>query len=105
MDPSYTIARWSFNLNFRYFGKQYINKTNTLFFNGWWESFGGVSYKLNKNVDLAVNVVNLFNQTGAKGEIGSADLVTDITPYKNYVMTGSYIRPFEVAATATIKFK
>ena len=104
LDPSYTIDRWSFNLNFRYFGKQYINKTNTLFFNGWWESFGGVSYKLNKNVDLAVNVVNLFNQTGAKGEIGSADLVTDITPYKNYVMTGSYIRPFEVAATATIKF-
>lgn len=104
IDPSYTIDRWRFNLNFRYFGKQYINKTNTLYFNGWWESFGGVSYKLNKNVDLAVNVVNLFNQLGAKGDIGSADLVTDTTPYKNYVMTGSYIRPFEVAATATIKF-
>jgi len=104
LDPSYTIDRWRFNLNFRYFSKQYINKTNTLYFNGWWESFGGVSYRLNDNVDLAVNVVNLFNQLGAKGDIGAADLVTDTTPYNNYVMTGSYIRPFEVSATATIKF-
>ena len=63
-----------------------------------------MSYRLNDNVDLAVNVVNLFNQLGAKGDIGAADLVTDTTPYNNYVMTGSYIRPFEVSATATIKF-
>lgn len=104
LDQSYAVDKWRFNLNFRYFSKQYINKTNTLFFNGWWESFGGVSYQLNKQVGLAVNVVNLFNQTGAKGDIGAADLVTDKTPYINYIMAGSYIRPFEVSATATIKF-
>jgi hypothetical protein len=77
LDPSYSIDKWRFNLNFRYFGKQYINKTNTLYFNGWWESFGSIQYKLNHTVDLAVNVTNLFNQLGAKGEIGAADLVTD----------------------------
>ncbi|MGI6231372.1 MAG: 2,6-beta-D-fructofuranosidase [Prevotella sp.] len=104
LDPSYTIDRWRFNLNFRYFSKQYINKTNTLYFNGWWESFGSVNYHLNDNVDLGMNITNLFNQLGAKGEIGAADLVTDTTPYQNYVMAGSYIRPFEVAFSATIKF-
>lgn len=104
LDPSYTIGKFGFNLNFRYFSKQYINKTNTLYFNGWWESFGSIQYHMNKNIDLGVNVTNLFNQLGAKGEIGAADLVTDTTPYKNYVMTGSYIRPFEIAATATVRF-
>ncbi len=104
LDPSYQIGNWRFNLNFRYFSKQYINKTNTLYFNGWWESFGSVQYKLNKNIDFSINVTNLFNQLGAKGDIGAADLVTDTTPYKNYIMTGSYIRPFEVAGAVTIRF-
>lgn len=104
LDPSYEIGKFRFNLNFRYFSKQYINKTNTLYFNGWWESFGSIQYHMNKNIDFSLNVTNLFNQLGAKGSIGAADLVTDTTPYKNYVMTGSYIRPFEIGATATIRF-
>lgn len=104
LDPSYMVGKFRFNLNFRYFSKQYINKTNTLYFNGWWESFGSIQYHMNRNIDLSLNVTNLFNQLGAKGLIGSADLVTDTTPYKNYVMTGSYIRPFEIGATATIRF-
>lgn len=104
LDPSYAIDKWRFNLNFRYFSEQYINKTNTLSFNGWWESFGSASYQLNSNVNLSVNMVNLFNQTGAKGDIGAADLITDTTPYTNYIMAGSYIRPFEVSATINIKF-
>lgn len=104
LDPSYHIGKFRFNLNFRYFSKQYINKTNTLYFNGWWESFGSVQYHMNRNIDFAVNVTNLFNQLGAKGNIGAADLVTDVSQYKNYVMTGSYIRPFEISASATIRF-
>lgn len=104
LDPSYELGKFRFNLNFRYFSKEYINKTNTLYFNGWWESFGSIQYHMNKNIDLGLNVTNLFNQLGAKGDIMAADLVTDTTPYKNYVMTGSYIRPFEIGCTATIRF-
>lgn len=104
LDPSYQTGKWRFGMNFRYFGKQYINKTNTLYFNGWWESFANISYALNKNVSFGLNITNLFNQRGAKGDIGAADLVTDVTPYHNYVMSGSYIRPFEVALTTSIKF-
>lgn len=104
LDPSYTIDKWRFWLSFRYQSKQYINKSNSLYFNGRWETFGGINYTLNKHVDFALNVVNILNQKGASGSIGAADLVTDPTPYKNYVMSGSYIRPFEVGLSTTIKF-
>lgn len=104
LDPSYSFNKFRFWLSFRYFSKQYINKTNTLYFNGHWESFGGINYMMNKKVNFALNVVNLFNQSGATGSIGAADLVTDTTPYKNYLMSGSYIRPFEVSLSTTINF-
>ena len=90
-------------MNFRYFGKQYINKTNTLHFNGWWESFANVNYTLNKNVSFGLHITNLFNQRGAKGDIGAADLITDTSKYHNYIMSGSYIRPFEVSFSMSIK--
>lgn len=104
LDPSYAWNNWRVWLSFRYFSRQYINKTNSLYFNGWWESFGGVSYKLNKNINFALNVVNIFNQTGATGSIGAADLVTNTEKYKDFVMAGSYIRPFEVNITTNISF-
>lgn len=104
LDPSYSWNKWRVWLSFRYSSKQYINKTNSLYFNGWWESFGGLSYTLNKHVNLALNVVNLFNQTGATGSISAADLVTDVSQYKNFVMSGSYIRPFEIGLSTTINF-
>ena len=48
--------------------------------------------------------MNILNQKGASGSIGSADLVTDPTPYKNYVMAGTFIRPFTVELTTSITF-
>lgn len=104
LDPSYSWDKWRVFLNFRYFSKQYINKTNTLYFNGWWETFGGISYNLNKKINFTLNVVNLFNQSGATGSISAADLVTDTSNYKNYLMSGSYIRPFELNLSTTINF-
>lgn len=104
LDPSYNYKKWSVGLNFRYFGKQYINKTNTLYFNGHWETFGNIRYQLNKKINFALNVVNFLNQNGASGSISSADLVTDPSKYKNYLMAGSYIRPFEVSLSTTINF-
>lgn len=104
LDPSYSFDKWNIWLSFRYQSKQYINKSNSLYFNGHWETFGGVNYTLNKHVNFALNVVNILNQKGANGSIGAADLITDPAPYKNYVMAGSYIRPFEIGLSTTINF-
>lgn len=104
LDPSYAWNKWRVWLSFRYFSKQYINKTNTLYFNGHWESFGGINYMFSKKINFALNVVNIFNQSGATGSIGAADLVTDTSKYKNYLMSGSYIRPFEISLSTTINF-
>lgn len=92
------------SLNFRYFSKQYINKTNSLYFNGHWETFGSLSYALNKKIQFAANVVNFLNQNGASGSISAADLVTDPSKYKNFLMAGSHIRPFQVTLSTTINF-
>ncbi len=104
LDPSYSWDKWRVWLSFRYFSKQYINKTNTLYFNGHWESFGGINYMLNNKVNFALNVVNIFNQSGATGSISAADLITDTSKYKDYLMSGSYIRPFEISLSTTINF-
>ena len=104
IEPSYTFDKWRIWLSARYFSKQYINKTNSLYFNGRWETFGGVDYKLNDHVSFAGSIVNILNQKGASGSITSADLVTDPTPYKNYVMAGTFIRPFTVELTTRLTF-
>lgn len=46
----------------------------------------------------------LLNQKGANGSITSADLVTDASRYRNYVMAGTFIRPFTVELTTRISF-
>ncbi|MBP7856796.1 MAG: 2,6-beta-D-fructofuranosidase [Prevotella sp.] len=104
LDPSYMFSKFRIWASFRYQSKQYINKTNTLYFNGRWETFGGVDYNLNKHVNFSVNVINFFNQKGCSGSIGAADLLEDVSAYKNYVMAGSYIRPFTVEFATHINF-
>ena len=55
VDPSYNITPdlrvW---LSFRYFGKTYANLTNALYFNGRWETFGGINWKVNKHLSLCL---------------------------------------------------
>ena len=104
IEPSYRLGDWRIWASARYFSKQYINKTNSLYFNGRWETFGGVDYKLNNHVSFALSVVNILNQKGASGSIAAADLVTDPTPYKNYVMAGTFIRPFTLELTTKLSF-
>ena len=104
LDPSYKFSKFRVWASFRYQSKQYINKTNTLYFNGRWESFGGVDYNMNKHVSFSVNMVNFLNQKGCSGSIGSADLLEDVSAYKNYLMAGSYIRPFTVEFATHINF-
>ena len=104
LDPSYVFDKFRVWASFRYQSKQYINKTNSLYFNGRWETFGGVDYNMNRNVSFSVNVVNFLNQKGASGSIGAADLIEDVSAYKNYLMAGFYIRPFTVEFATRIKF-
>lgn len=104
LDPSYKLDKFRFWASFRYQSKQYINKTNTLYFNGRWESFGGIDYDLNKFAGVSLSFINLFNEKGSSGAIGSADLLEDVSAYQNYVMAGSYIRPFTVELSLKLKF-
>lgn len=104
VDPSYTYKDWRFWLSARYISKQYINKTNSLFFKERIETFGGVDYSLNNKCKLSVNIINLLNQKGASGLISSADLVEDASGYKNYLMSGTFIRPFTIELGVKIDF-
>lgn len=106
-DPSYKITRdlrlWT---SFRYFGKTYANINEAYYFNGHWETFGGVDWQVNKRLSLACSVTNFLNQTGAKGTIAGAELITkdDVKDIKNELMTGSYLRPFTVEFSAKLNF-
>ncbi len=107
IDPSYMITKdlkvWT---SFRYFSKTYANINEAYYFNGHWETFGGVNWQVNKKLSLGCTVVNFLNQTGAKGSIAGAELVTkdEAKKYDGALMTGSYLRPFTVEFTAGIKF-
>lgn len=107
IDPSYMITKdlkiWT---SFRYFSKTYANINDAYYFNGRWETFGGLNWQVNKKLSLGCSVVNFLNQTGAKGSIAGAELVTkeEAGKYANTVMAGSYIRPFTVEFSAQLKF-
>lgn len=77
IDPSYMITDnlkvWT---SFRYFSKTYANINDAYYFNGRWETFGGVNWQVNKKLTLGCTIVNFLNQTGAKGSIAGAELVT-----------------------------
>ena len=107
IDPSYMITKdlkiWT---SFRYFSKTYANINDAYYFNGRWETFGGLNWQVNKKLALACTVVNFLNQTGAKGSIAGAELIEkeDAGQYAGHVMAGSYIRPFTVEFSASLKF-
>lgn len=96
IDPSYAYKDWRFWFSARYISKQYVNKTNSLYFKERIETFGGVDYKMNQYCKLTINAINILNQKGASGAISSADLVEDASNYTNYLMSGTFIRPFTI---------
>ena len=107
IDPSYNITPdlrvW---LSFRYFGKTYANLTNALYFNGRWETFGGVNWKVNKHLSLGATVVNFLNQKGASGTINGAELLSkeEAGNFKDHYMSGNYLRPFTLEFSASLSF-
>ena len=106
-DPSYMITDdlkiWT---SFRYFSKTYANINEAYYFNGHWETFGGVNWQVNRKLSLGCTVVNFLNQTGAKGSIAGAELITkdEAKQYDGHLMTGSYLRPFTVEFSASLRF-
>lgn len=108
LDPSYTFLGDALRVwaSFRYFSKTYANIKNAYYFNGRWETFGGVDWKVNRHVQLGCTVINFLNQTGAKGSIAGAELVDkeQAAQYNGAWMAGSYIRPFTVEFAAKINF-
>lgn len=107
IDPSYMITKdlkiWT---SFRYFSKTYANINEAYYFNGHWETFGGINWQVNKKLSLGCTVVNFLNQTGAKGSIAGAELITkdEAKQYDGHLMTGSYLRPFTVEFSASLQF-
>ncbi len=103
LEPSYTINKWRFWASARYYSRQYINITNTLYFNPRWETFGGVDFNFSNKVSFSLNVINFLNQKGANAGIQAASLATDATPFKNYLTSGSFIRPFTLELSTRIR--
>lgn len=107
LDPSYMITKdiklWA---SFRYFSKTYANINEAYYFKGHWETFGGVNWQASKRLSLGCTLVNFLNQTGAKGSIAGAELITkdEAKGIRNQLMTGSYLRPFTVEFNASLKF-
>ncbi len=106
IDPSYTFAGGKVRtwVSLRYFGKQYGNPTNAFYYDGWWESFGGVDLNLSRSFSLKLQCVNIFNQAGVKGDVQGANQITDATPYYGRILMATGIRPRTFEATATFKF-
>jgi hypothetical protein len=106
IDPSYNITDnirlW---LSLRYFGKTYANLTNALYFNGRWETFGGITWDVNRHLTVGATVVNILNQKGASGTINGAELLSkdNADQYQNYYMSGNYLRPFTVEFNVTLR--
>lgn len=98
IDPSYQWDKLRIWASARYFSKEYANLTNSLHFKGRWETFAGLNYNFNKNLELGATFVNLLNQRGAQGEISGAELYTDeqAQGMEGAILSGTYIRPFTV---------
>lgn len=103
-DPSYTWKNVRVWASARYYSRQYVSRTNLAYFAGHWETFAGLDLNLMKQLMLSVNLVNVLAQNGAKGSIDVADTITDASLLNDYVMSGSYIRPFCIDFLLTYRF-
>lgn len=104
IDPSYSWDKVKVWASARYYSRQYVSRTNLAYFAGHWETFAGVDWKLQNQLKLSINFVNLLWQNGSKGSIDVADTITDASLLQDYVMSGSYIRPFTIDFLITYSF-
>ena len=104
-DPSYSFMKGAIRtwISLRYFGKQFGNQPNTFHYNGWWENFGGVDYRLSRNVDFKLQMTNFLNQKGIKGALQGADQIIDPSPYIGRKLVAGAIRPRTLEFTVNFK--
>ncbi|NDV70150.1 TonB-dependent receptor [Dysgonomonas sp. 25] len=106
IDPSYSFGKFKVWASARYFSKEYANYPNTLIFKDRWETFAGLNYKYDKNVDFSISAVNLLNQSGAQGSISGTNTTDAAGAQLLYdkPLVGTYIRPFTLEFKTKIKF-
>lgn len=84
--------------------KQYASRNNLAWFNGHFETFAGFEAGIGKRSKIALNLVNVLWQNGAKGSVDIVDTVEDPAILQNYLISGTYIRPFSMELSYTVKF-
>jgi hypothetical protein len=106
IDPSYTWGKFTVWASARYFSKEYANYPNTLVFAERWETFAGLNFKYDKNIDFGFSAVNLLNQSGAQGSISGTNTTTADQAKALYdkPLCGTYIRPFTLEFKTKIRF-
>ena len=57
-----------------------------------------------KGLKVSVNVVNWLFQTGPKGSIDAVDTISDPSALEGILMSGKYMRPFEVNLGISYRF-
>lgn len=103
LEPSYEWRQWRLWASARYYSRQNVNITNSLYLNPRWETFGGIDFRWNRHVEFSLTAVNFLFAKGAQAGLQEASLATDVTPYRNYLTSGSYIRPFTLELTTRLK--
>lgn len=105
IDPSYKIGDLNIWASLRYFGKQYGNLSNSIYYKAWWENFAGIDYRIGRNCDMKLQIVNFLNQKGISGTLQGADQITkDMEPnYIGKIMTANAIRPRTIEFTVNFK--
>ena len=106
LDPSYYIFNRDVRLwaSARYFGKQYGNKTNTISYKGWWETFCGIDWKVNRYLSLKGQVRNVLNQKGVQGSLVGGEQITDESQMIGKGFVAEQIRPRCVEVSASFNF-
>jgi hypothetical protein len=112
MDPSYVFDQGKLHAwaSFRYYSKTYGSIMNSVEFASHWETFAGIDWHVNRILSLGCNVENLLNQSGLTGAVGGSEFMTkdevntQAASQGGFAMTGSYLRPFTVNFTASVKF-
>lgn len=106
IDPSYSFMSGKMRawVSLRYFGKQYANPTNAFTYDGWWENFGGLDYRLNRNINLKLQVTNFLNQKGVKGAVQGADQAISDEAFIGRPVVAGAIRPRTVELSVDFKF-
>ena len=106
LDPSYYLCNRDVRIwaSARYFGKQYGNKTNTISYKGWWETFLGVDWKVNRYLSLKGQVRNLLNQKGVQGSLVGGEQITNESQMIGKGFVAEQIRPRCVEVSASFNF-